>query len=425
MRIVTQLSIAAAIAVTLPLPTLAQPYAYVPNLTSDNVTIINTATDTLVTNLAVGDLPQGVSVRPDGEFAYIANRNGNTISVIDTETNTVATTISGFDGPVGMDFNPDGTRLYVANFNGDTISVVSTGGNSIIDTIPAGDLPWSIAMHQSGNFFYATIRLENRIGVFRTGLNTEIDSIPTGPLPLVVTMHPDGSKAYVTNVGDSTVSVIDTTTHTVIETVGLLGEPWGVTVNPDGQHWYVAEDAGNHRLFVFDTATNSLVASPALGLGFSPCGIAAHPDGSRVYVSGGISNTVQILDTGTNTFTGAVGAGANSCSVGEFVQELADPFTLEVSGDCPFEVDFEVTNATPLTPIQIFVGEDLGSNALAGPRCFGTELGIIDIDVQYITSSNGLGRARVINQSARCGHFVVAVDLKACKVTNIVQIPDP
>lgn len=49
-------------------------------------------------------------------FAYIPNQTSNNVSVIDTATNTVVATVAtgifGFD-PRGVAINPAGTRVYI------------------------------------------------------------------------------------------------------------------------------------------------------------------------------------------------------------------------------------------------------------------------------------------------------------------------
>jgi YVTN family beta-propeller protein len=41
----------------------------------------------------VGNRPEGVAVTPDRKRAYVTNMNSDTLSVIDTATNTVVATI--------------------------------------------------------------------------------------------------------------------------------------------------------------------------------------------------------------------------------------------------------------------------------------------------------------------------------------------
>jgi YVTN family beta-propeller protein len=56
--------------------------------------VVDTATNTVVGNIAVGATPEGVSVTPDGAFVYVANSFSESVSVIDAATNTVIATIA-------------------------------------------------------------------------------------------------------------------------------------------------------------------------------------------------------------------------------------------------------------------------------------------------------------------------------------------
>jgi len=73
----------------------AAPFAYIPNANSNNVSVIDIATNAVVATVPVGLFPRGSAVNPGGAFAYIANSTGNSVSVINTATNTVATTRLG------------------------------------------------------------------------------------------------------------------------------------------------------------------------------------------------------------------------------------------------------------------------------------------------------------------------------------------
>ena len=70
---------------------------YVTNSGSANVSVISTATDTVVGRpIPVGGTPVWLTVAPDGN-AYVPNSRSNSVSVIDTATNTVV----GAPIPVG------------------------------------------------------------------------------------------------------------------------------------------------------------------------------------------------------------------------------------------------------------------------------------------------------------------------------------
>ena len=81
----------------------AQPRAYVTNFLSDNVSVIDTLTNTIVTTIPVGGGPFGVAVNAARTRAYVGNQFDDSVSVIDTATNTVIATV-----PVG--FFPSASR---------------------------------------------------------------------------------------------------------------------------------------------------------------------------------------------------------------------------------------------------------------------------------------------------------------------------
>jgi YVTN family beta-propeller protein len=75
--------------------------------------------------ITVGDGPEGVAITPDGTKAYVTNCDDDTVSVIDTATNSVVgSPIRVGDGPEGVAITPDGTKAYVTNCDDDTVSVI-------------------------------------------------------------------------------------------------------------------------------------------------------------------------------------------------------------------------------------------------------------------------------------------------------------
>jgi len=103
-------------------PVLAAPFAYVTSSFTHDVSVIDTATNTVVASVPVGVSPFGVAAHPAGSHVYVANFGSDTVSVISTATNSVMATVPVQDGPFGVTVHPSGTRAYVANQFSDTIS---------------------------------------------------------------------------------------------------------------------------------------------------------------------------------------------------------------------------------------------------------------------------------------------------------------
>jgi len=126
----------------------AQTRAYASNISNNTVSVIDTATNTLIATIPVGVAPFELTITPDGTRAYVTNSSLDTdsISVIDTTTNTVIATIGSFFLPNGVAITPDGLRVYVPNFGNSTVSVIDTITNTTIATIPVGANPIGIAV---------------------------------------------------------------------------------------------------------------------------------------------------------------------------------------------------------------------------------------------------------------------------------------
>src|SRR5262245_26774401 len=98
-------------------PAKAQVNAYVVNSSSASVSVVDTATNTVVATIPVGPIPRAIVVSPDLKFLYVVNSGGLTgsVSVVDLATNTVIATVPVGTLPIGLVIRPDGAFVYVAN----------------------------------------------------------------------------------------------------------------------------------------------------------------------------------------------------------------------------------------------------------------------------------------------------------------------
>ena len=68
-------------------PAEAAPFLYVTNFSDNTVSVIDTATNTVVATVAVGNGPEGVAVTPDGDKGLRREQLTGNVSVIHTATN--------------------------------------------------------------------------------------------------------------------------------------------------------------------------------------------------------------------------------------------------------------------------------------------------------------------------------------------------
>ncbi|MBE0343801.1 YncE family protein, partial [Paenibacillus sp. 28ISP30-2] len=114
---------------------------FVANFNSNDVSVIDGATNTVIATIPVGVNPAGVGVNPFTNRIYVGNLNSDDVSVIDGITDTVITTIPAGDGASSVGVNTATNAIYIANFNDSTVSVINGLTNTVIATIiPVGGL---------------------------------------------------------------------------------------------------------------------------------------------------------------------------------------------------------------------------------------------------------------------------------------------
>ena len=182
----------------------------------------------------------------DGSRICVTNSGSDGVAVVDASTYTISTNIAVGDLPWGIALTPDGTKLYVANqgapaSGGDTISVISTATNGVLTTIalPSGSNPWGIAIHPSGTKAYVANSGTAKVSVIDTATDTILTTVTVGTTPHWLAASPDGTRVYVGNLGSGTVSVIETAGNTVAHTITGVTNPEGIGVLPDNSYLYV------------------------------------------------------------------------------------------------------------------------------------------------------------------------------------------
>jgi YVTN family beta-propeller protein len=278
--------------------------AYVTDLFAGTMTVVDTATNTIVAVVPVGNSPGDAVASPDGTAVYVSLEEDASVAVFDPATNTVTNTIPVGVLPSGIAFTPDGARAYVVGGQSEDVSVIDTATQTVIATIPfpAGSEPIGIAMRPDGAAAYVVEGALDAVAVIDTATNTITGTIPVGQEPIGVAVSPNGSRVYVSNQATNDVSVIDTATNTVVATIPVEGRPRGIAVSPDGSTLYVANtDSGT--VSVISTASNTVTATiPGVG-----SGIIAVATATRVYLAA--LGELVVIDRATNVVIAEVAIG--------------------------------------------------------------------------------------------------------------------
>lgn len=290
------------------------PFAYVANLDSNSVTVIDVPSSLAISAIPVGGGPTAVAISPDGKQVYVSNNHTNDVSVIDTATSTVTATIPVQTQPFGLAVTPDGTAVYVANAGSNSVSVIDRSSQTVTATIPVQTNPIGVAMAltSDGTFAYVTNFSSNSVSVMAVGATPSVvQTIEVGSEPHLLAVAPNNRFAYVPNAGSNSVSVISIATNTVVATIPVGKAPFAVAFSPDSSTAYATNTGGT--LSVIETSSQSVVSTVS---GFNnPIDVAITPDGASAYVVNLLGNSVSIVSTASNTITARTNVGTAPIAV--------------------------------------------------------------------------------------------------------------
>ena len=237
--------------------------AYVTNRTANTVSVVDTATNTVISTIAVGSSPAAIALLPNGTRAYVTNSGAGTVSVVDTATNTVVATVKVGLNPTGITVNADGTRVWVANSGANTITKINTATNIATATLKISNSatltnPVDIALSTDGRYAYVALQNSNAIAVITLATNT-VSTFGAGTSPVSVTAGTNSLEmVYVTGL-DGTVTVLYPSGSSVRASVATSGPATSAALSADGSTLLVTHTNGS--VTAIDANTNAVIAT--------------------------------------------------------------------------------------------------------------------------------------------------------------------
>lgn len=300
---------------------------YVTNENSNDISVIDGATNQLVATTPIGMRPRGIRATADGKTLYVAlsgspaappgvdesklpppDRSKDGIGVFDTAARKLVRTIKGPSDPEQLGVGPNG-KIYVASEDSGQAVILNAADGATLKTIKVGDEPEGVSVTPDGRFVYMTSEEDAQVAVIDTQTDTVVKFLKVGERPRDTAFSPDGSRGYITGEFGSEVTLVNARTHQVQKTVKIPGEdilPMGAVVSPDGSRVYVTTGRGG-LLVALDGATLAVVAQVKVGR--RPWGLAMSPDGRFIYTANGPSNDVSVVDTASMTVVTTVKVG--------------------------------------------------------------------------------------------------------------------
>jgi len=316
----------------------AAPFAYVVNSGTRNVSVIDTADNSIKATVALPDTQPtvhpygyGVAVSASGQYVYVGMHDTNEVAVIDAARNVVVKRIGlGGDQPGGLAVNAAETRLYVTSNKSNTLIVIDiTWGAVEVGRVAVDDAavsnPEGVVLSPAGDKAYVANSLTNKVAEVSldeaNNVYTRTSLTSVGSKPLGLAISSTGSKLYVADAFGAA-AVVDTATKAVTSlTVG--GGNVSVAIRPDDSKVFAPSNSLD-KIYVIDGAANTVsgtqypaVADPEFK---GPWGSAVAPN-NYLYLAMNLSDRLAVFNTADNTFGTPVTlpVGAKPTSFGDFI----------------------------------------------------------------------------------------------------------
>lgn len=199
---------------------------------SDTLTIVDPKAGRVLSSIPTGQKGSHmVVVSPDARLAFVSNLQSKTVSVIDLAARKKLRDLVAGDEPEGIALTPDGRELWVANRAGNEVVVFSTADYRILARVKVGSFPIRIAISPDGRTAVTSNHKAGDLTVIdvarRAVTRTVKVSGEAEALQVTILFAPIGNTIYVAETGFGRIAEVDLGT-------GLVRGRLGAGTGSDG-----------------------------------------------------------------------------------------------------------------------------------------------------------------------------------------------
>lgn len=265
-------------------------------------------------SLPTGGGSLGVTQRPGTTEIWIANYGSSdeAITIIDSATDTVVGTISGRTGGRDIAFTPDGLRAYMSHSRAADydVDVIDATTRTVVSVIPrpfVSNRLEGIAVSPDGASLYGASQGSSSLSISNTATNTPETDVLVGSTPVDVAVSGDGTRVYVASLTSSVLTVVDTATRTVSATIPLAASARTLQISPDDRWLYVVLQSNAVAVIALDTfpaITTTALPNGTGGLPYSAAIVASGSPSPQFGVTAGALPAGLTLDAATGVVSG-------------------------------------------------------------------------------------------------------------------------
>ncbi len=297
----------------------ALPRVYVPNHSSNTVTVINSTTHKIVETYRVGLGPEHIIPSWDMKTLWVANNANQTehgsMTPIDPLTGKAGKSIPVND-PYNMYFLPDGSAAIIVAEAYHRLELRDPHTMQLLSTIETPTCKGINHADFSADFTFMVFTCEfsgNLLKVdVKNGKVLEELKFSKDGMPQDIRLSPDGKTFFVTDMMNDGVFFVDAATFKETGFLATGKGAHGLTTSRDGTKIYVSNRGSNRMpdkakgkgsVTVVDFNTHQIVAQWPIPGGGSPDMGNVTADGKELWLAGRYDGQVYAIDTTTGAVT--------------------------------------------------------------------------------------------------------------------------
>jgi DNA-binding beta-propeller fold protein YncE len=265
-----------------------------------SLAIVDTASWTVVSKLAIDDAWLGLAMHPDGQRVYSAARTAVHELAFRDGTLSPSRTFalpeaagSGFPG--GLAVSPDGKKLFLARVLAESLVSIDIATGLVDKSVRLPAEGYTCLVSADGKTVYVSVWGGAKVLAFETSTLRQTGEYAVGEHPNAMVLSPTGDRLFVACANTNAVWAVDLAAGKAAEQISmalypdapLSTTPNGLGLSPDGKTLVVA-NADNNTVAVVDISVpGKSVVQGFIPAGWYPTGVAFSKDGARVYVMSG------------------------------------------------------------------------------------------------------------------------------------------
>ncbi len=211
---------------------------YVTRLDEGSVSRLNLAERAFTAAVAVGSVPSRVTFNATGTTAYVSNQFSEDVGIINVATNTQTDVIPTTGDPLPVALSIDGAALFVTT-NADRLYRFSLASRAPTDSLALPATSHHLVVHPGGNLLYVATREGGSVLEVDARTLAVKRTFTLGGRTNGMVLAPDRETLYIANDYLSLVHVITLSTGAV-GSIALSGGPFAVGLGPDGTRLYAS-----------------------------------------------------------------------------------------------------------------------------------------------------------------------------------------